>query len=135
MRTALNGSIKEWPELKYLQDMELFDSWKIINPHDLGLTENTDINDLRYNSKFEEKRFRYDAILYNKLKPLSSIIIGDKSKIIEDDEINRIYERVILPKDGLKNPNLRIAYKKDNNNYYHLFISDHFGLMSKFTFF
>jgi len=131
----LNGDHKNWPELKYLHDMQLLDSWKIVNPHDLGLTENTDLNHLRFNSKFESKHYRYDAILFNnKLKPLSSIIIGDKSKIIDDDEINRIYERVILPKDGLQNPELKVASTKNDKNFYDLFISDHFGLMSGFEF-
>jgi len=131
----LDGDIKDWPELKYLQDMQLLDSWKIINPHDLGLTENTDLNHLRFNNKFETKHYRYDAILFiGNIRPLSSIIIGDKSKIIEDDEINRIYEKVILPKDGLQNPNLRIAHKQNDKNYYDLFISDHFGVMSEFKF-
>ena len=131
----LDGDIKDWPELKYLQDMQLLDSWKIINPHDLGLTENTDLNHLRFNSKFEEKHFRYAAILFiGKMEPLQSILFGNNPKIIIDDEINRIYERVILPKDGLENPKLKIADKKNGNNCYNLFISDHFGVMSVFEF-
>jgi endonuclease/exonuclease/phosphatase family metal-dependent hydrolase len=130
----LDGDESEWSELKYLKEMNLRDSWKELHPDKLGLTENTDLNHLRFNSKFEEKHYRYDAILFNKLHPKTSVIVGDIPKLIEDDEINRIYERIILPKNGLINPNLRIAKKENDKNYYDLFISDHFGLLSSFEF-
>ena len=130
----LDGKESDWPELKYLHNINLRDSLRELHPDKLGLTENTDVNHLRFNSKFEPKHFRYDAILFNKLKPKSSIIVGDSPQLIEDDETNRLYEEVILPPGGLQNKDLKVAMKKDNKNCYNLFVSDHFGLMTTFIF-
>ncbi len=131
----LDGDESEWPELKYLNDLRMLDSWKEVNKSQDGFTENTDINDMRFNSKFEVKRYRYDAIFYKKLNPVESLIIGDKPVELLDSELNRAYERAILPKDGLKNPKLKIVRKDANDEpIYNLFISDHFGIYTKFTF-
>jgi len=92
------------------------------------------INDMRFNSKFEVKRYRYDAIFYKKLNPIESLIIGDKPVELVGTELNRAYERAILPKDGLTNPQLKIVRKDANDEpIYNLFISDHFGIYTKFT--
>ena len=131
----LDGSVQDWPELKYLYDIGLYDSWKSIHPDKPGFTEDTDLNELRFNSKFEVKKYRYDAILFNnKLNSIDSIIFGNKSKILESSELNKIYENIILPGNGLTNPQLKIAGKnQDNTNLYKLYISDHFGVMSSFV--
>jgi exonuclease III len=130
----LDGDESEWPELKYLNDLRMSDSWKEINKSQDGFTENTDINDMRFNSKFEVKRYRYDAIFYKKLNPIESLIIGDKPVELLEPELNRAYERAILPKDGLTNPQLKIVRKDANDEpIYNLFISDHFGIYTKFT--
>ena len=46
-----------------------------------GFTENTDINTMRWNLKFQEKKVRFDGILYrsNKIYPIFCKIVGKKS--------------------------------------------------------
>ena len=133
----LNGTHEEWPELIYLQKIGLHDSWSNINPDTPGLTEDSNINSMRWNSKFEIKEYRYDAILYNELlKPIESTIFGNESsKLIEDDNI--LYERVIIPSDKIHDSKLKKAgtytdSQGNEKNEYDLFISDHFGVLSKF---
>jgi hypothetical protein len=130
----LNGTIEEWPEKKYLDDLKLKDSWTTIHPTEPGLTEDTNKNFLRWNSKFEKKEYRYDAILCNDLLiPIESTIFGDKSvKIIGDD--NEYYEKVILKK-VIDERIIKCTYLNEDQvkNQYDLFISDHFGVLSKFN--
>ena len=54
--TNLNGEPNEWPELKAFGLMNLDDFW--LKKYDItsGLTEDTDINHMRWNVKFEEKK-------------------------------------------------------------------------------
>ena len=124
----LNGTCDDWPELRYLQNIGLYDSWTDTNPGKLGLTEDTNKNFMRWNSKFEEKEYRYDAILYNEqLRPIESFIFGDESiKINETD--NFYYETVVIPPGKEKDP------KVIKEGGYDLFISDHFGVLSRFEF-
>lgn len=131
----LNGTVEEWPEKKYLDALGLQDSWTKTHPlTEPGLTEDTNKNFLRWNSKFEKKEYRYDAILCNKLLiPIKSTIFGDKSvKIIGDD--NKYYEKVILKK-VLDERIIKSTYLNEGQvkNQYDLFISDHFGVLSTFN--
>lgn len=136
----LNGNQNDWPELNSLIKLNLNDSWKNINKNKnsfYGLTENTQINTMRYNSKFENKMYRYDAILYNdKLIAIKSKVICNKPLKLDYKHLkfNKYYENVILKKDSLSNPNLKISGKYENQNIYDLFISDHFGVLSEFNF-
>jgi hypothetical protein len=136
----LNGTINDWPELKSFNKMGLDDSWITTNPGQPGLTEDTTKNFMRWNSKFEEKEYRYDAILYNKkLRPTSSTIFGDVSKKLIK-ESNDIYEKVIIPENNRSDPRLIKSSTYINNqgemkNEYELFISDHFGVLSSFELF
>lgn len=125
-----------WPERAQLNTLGFIDSWT--GGLDLdGLTENTDINSLRWNSKFEEKRFRYDAILYKGSRitsPQSSRVIFNTPRKLVGEQ-NMWFEQAILPKlenrDGKE-----IRYSKGNNSSnpaYDLFISDHFGVLGYFT--
>ena len=123
------GTELDWAESKQFLNMGLFDSWRTINGYNPGLTENTTLNSMRWNSKLLNKHFRYDAILYNnQLKPVMSTIFGDKSKELYDND-NLIYENAIIQDVYLGNDGIR----KINGNY-ELFISDHFGVLSTFTF-
>jgi len=125
-----DGSI--FPEINVLKSIELNDSFKDIHPGDSGLTENTDINTLRWNDKFEEKHYRYDAILYKNLQPTNSILFANNGKKMTCLEDNIIYEKIFVP--NKENSNLRINKKIGEQNYYDLFISDHFGVLSNFSF-
>lgn len=126
-----------FPEIKLLNSFGFNDSWIQANNHRNpieGSTENTDINTLRYNNKFQNKHYRYDAILYNdKLDTISSFVFGDESKILTNKNDNRLYELVFI--SDINDPRLKIICKdNENKNIYDLFISDHFGVLSQFKF-
>jgi exonuclease III len=142
---------ENWPEIREFKEMKLNDSWYVLNsnkPQDEGLTENTDINHMRYNSKFEEKKYRYDAILYSqneKLKPKLSQVICNKGLTLDDKiqssqliidwigidykTLNNYYKTIILPKNITKVP---IKNQIDDIDIFDLFISDHFGIYTEF---
>jgi exonuclease III len=136
----LNGSIDEWPEKKYLDNLNLLDSWNVYankKGKDIkeGLTEDTDINSMRWNGKFEEKKYRYDGILYNKCKlklKKTKVILKTPVKLKgKFEKYNKDYEDSILPRNGLENPKL-VKTEENGKNIYDLFFSDHFGVYSEF---
>ena len=127
------GSI--FPEIKYLKDImeknNCVDSFKYINPELPGLTEDTDLNSLRWNDKFEIKKYRYDAIFSNnKLKPIESKLFANIPKILDSEENINAYVNVFV-KDKINNPKLKYIGPVDNKQY-ELFVSDHFGVLSRF---
>lgn len=132
----LNGPIDEWNELKALklktfnkENYEFIDSWVETNPKDKGFTENTGTNDMRWNSKFIEKKLRYDAVLYGSnstLSPIESKLIFNKGKEL-NGEINELFKKFMVSD---KNPDL-IRYVKDKRTF-NIFPSDHFGVMTTF---
>lgn len=137
----LNGSLDEWPEKKYLDNLNLLDSWNKYareKGKDIkeGLTEDTDINSMRWNGKFEEKKYRYDGILYNKCKlklKKSKVILKVPLKLIGKlDKYNKDYEDSILPSNGKENSKL-VKTEENGKNIYDLFFSDHFGVYSEFV--
>jgi exonuclease III len=69
----------EWLEYNEIKDY-FKDSWKEVNNNE-GFTENTDINTMRWNLKFQEKKVRYDGILYkgSSIHPFLSKTVGKKS--------------------------------------------------------
>lgn len=75
------------------------------------MTENTEINTMRWNSKFEEKMFRYDAKLYKgRLEPLESYVICNESNFNKNDNDYEVSILPKLPKD--LDVNLRNQIKK-----------------------
>ena len=126
----LNGSIEEWPEIKHLKNLKLKDSWIDTNPRvdiNLGNTEETNINTMRWNNKFEEKHFRYDAILYRNLECIKSSVVFNSPYLLEEPELIESYEQSIVSKDKVGDKRI-----KKSNGKYELFISDHFGVLSQF---
>ncbi len=125
----LNGSVEEWPEKAKLQELGFIDSWKGGNDPS-GLTEDTDKNTMRWNAKFEEKHYRYDAILYKgstiRADKSSQVIFSTPKKL--EGEQNEYYKSAILPKAIIG----QIKYSQDGRNH-NLFISDHFGVMAEFA--
>jgi hypothetical protein len=127
--------INLWPERAQLDRLGFIDTWTN-GTHPDGLTENTDINSLRWNSKFEEKRYRYDAILY-KGSGIESIkcskVIFNKPKQLKGIE-NSWFEAAILPKPENR-VGKQIRYSpggSKTNPIYDLFVSDHFGVLASF---
>ena len=137
----INGTGDKWPERVQFDKLRLNDSWLDVNGHndmESGLTENTDINSVRYNSKFEEKKYRYDAIMYsNELIPVNSNVVCNEPVPLNSltPLLNESYEKSILPKkipDGKSVIYSRISTIE--NKVYDMFVSDHFGVMSEFRF-
>lgn len=126
MNFHLDGSVDEWPEVKQLdrfKTLGFIDSYRSLFPTNSGFTENTDINYMRYNSKFLEKRFRYDGILSLGLHPVDSVILGTEQIELTDDEIGEMIDVFVYKKDTKRmRVNKRLA----------LWPSDHFGIMSVF---
>ena len=83
----LDGLKQEWPETAMLDAYRHFgfqDTFRLANPDDPGLTEDTDLNPMRWNQKLVEKHLRYDAIFY---KPAI-----DSWHIKESEIIGKEYE-------------------------------------------
>jgi exonuclease III len=132
-----------WPEGIILKGLGLIDSWNHFhrNPKPNtqlwkdGLTENTETNTLRYNSKLEPKMFRYDAIFANsKLSVSNSFVVFDKGLPLHTEKENSAYESVIIPKSVKSSSKLMAKIIKNRDGGYDLFASDHFGVMTEFTF-
>ena len=136
---------KNWPESNIVQQLGLVDSWAATNGENAqikgtkewfsGLTENTELNTLRFNSKLEEKMFRYDGIFCNeKLRPTGSrVILNVGEPLTKPNEI-AAYEHTIIPATIKKMPELFARIQKNSSGTYDLFASDHFGVMSSFQF-
>ena len=116
----------EWLEYNEIKDY-FKDSWKDLNKKD-GFTENTDINTMRWNLKFQEKKVRYDGILYkyknNNIYPFFSKIVGKKSVSL-DNKMTKLFIKNFVSNDHKK-------IKYNNKKTINIFPSDHFGVITKF---
>jgi exonuclease III len=114
----------EWLEYNEIKDY-FKDSWKEIRKND-GFTENTDINSMRWNIKFQEKKVRYDGVLYkgNELQPLFSKIVGKKSVPL-NKEMTKLFIKNFVTDEHKK-------IKYNNKKTINIFPSDHFGVITKF---
>jgi exonuclease III len=126
MNFHLDGSAGDWPEIQQLDQLKeigFIDSYRSLFPSKLGLTEDTDVNYMRYNAKFMDKRFRYDGILSLGLKPVDCVILGTEQIELTDEEIAEMLDVFVYKKDASKiRVNQRLA----------LWPSDHFGIMTIF---
>ena len=152
-------NLEKWSELKFLEDLSLQDSFRVLHPADPGLTENTDINSLRFLGKLEEKALRYDGIFYNNsLTPISSKVVTNVPLQLDDNikevlgefitpeynydkiRINKDYEDAMVfipPPNNIEAITKKEKYIEDHSSLktsYELFVSDHFGVMSEFSF-
>ena len=116
----------EWIEYNEIKDY-FKDSWTDLNRKD-GFTENTDINTMRWNLKFQEKKVRYDGILYkyknNNIYPFFSKIVGKKS-IPLDNKMTKLFVKNFVSDEHHK-------IKYNNKKTINIFPSDHFGVITKF---
>jgi len=129
----------EWPESNVLKNIGLTDSWlskhKSKKHWGAGLTENTEINTMRFNSKLEEKMYRYDGVFFNKDKMTvvnSKTILTDGVNLA--DKYNYAYENEIIPKFVKSNEELMRKIKTNHDGGYDIFASDHFGVYSSFRY-
>lgn len=126
-------SLSEWPENMIISEMNLRDAWNVLHPGEDGFTEDTDINNMRFNTKFLEKKFRYDGIFY---KSDDDSLTPQTIKIIGTEPINvsaGLSERFIK---YMSNPNRRDELQGIDRTTGRINIhpSDHFGLVAQFTF-
>ncbi len=119
----LDGNYYDWIETKELEEFN--DSWRILNKNDSGYTEDTEINDLRWNLKFQAKQLRYDGIFYKNLIPIKSWIIGNTCIELTKENSEKFKNLLVL-----KNNRNKIRYNK--NGLINIFPSDHFGVITEF---
>jgi tyrosyl-DNA phosphodiesterase 2 len=114
----------EWLEYNEIKDY-FKDSWKEVNNEE-GFTENTDINTMRWNLKFQEKKVRYDGILYKgqSVHPYLSKIVGKKSVPL-NKQMTKLFIKNFISDDHKK-------IKYNNQKTINIFPSDHFGVITKF---
>ena len=124
--TNLNGDVNEWPELKAFKELNLQDSWLEKYDKNGGFTEDTKINFMRWNLKFEEKIYRIDGIFYtkDKLKTNEIKILGDKPIEI-DEEMQQNFYKYRIPNKPNKDELIR-----KNNGILQLWPSDHFAVVA-----
>ena len=86
----LDGSRGDWPEVAMLRRfhrMGFVDTFRQRNPHDPGYTEDTDLNFMRWNQKFIEKKYRFDAVLARGPWVIhDSRLIGTESQLLDPTE-------------------------------------------------
>jgi exonuclease III len=113
----------DWLEYDEIKDY-FKDSWKEIRKTE-GFTENTDINTMRWNIKFKEKKVRYDGILYksDKIIPLTSKIVGTKPVPL-NKEMTQLFIKNFVTDEYNK-------IKYNNIKTINIFPSDHFGVITK----
>jgi len=123
--TNLNGNFKEWPELKAFKKLKLQDSWLEKYDNKKGFTEDTSINLMRWNIKFEEKIYRIDGIFYseNKFKTNEIKILGNEPININKDMQDKFYD-IKIPDKQDKDKLIR------KNDKLQLWPSDHFAVIA-----
>jgi exonuclease III len=134
----LDGTKEEWPESAILNKFSrdgFIDTYRDLN-RDLGLTENTDLNMMRYNQKLVHKKFRFDAILYKSVRGwrcTKSEVFGQELEYLNEKNSEWFFNYISeanhkgIGIDGLKGVKKRgKKYKLPIN------ASDHFGVVNKF---
>jgi len=133
----LDGNIEDWPEVNNLQKLKEYgfiDSYRSLFPNiaaNPGLTEDTEVNLMRYNSKFVDKKFRYDGILSKGLTPVDCKILGTNQIRLTTDEIVNMIDQFVYIENIDK---IRVAKSAENpEGELALWPSDHFGILSHFA--
>ena len=112
--TNLSGTLDEAPELRAFKKLNLEDAWLNKYPNtikDPGYTEDTQVNHMRWNVKFEEKQKRIDGIFHTKsvLKTNEIIVLGkdsvDDSKVPSDLMVK--FEKYRIPDVADKSTKIR----------------------------
>jgi hypothetical protein len=135
----LDGSKEEWPEsailTKFFRD-RFIDTYRELNK-DLGLTENTDLNLMRYNQKLVHKKFRFDAILYKSVrgwKCTKSTVFGKEINYLNEADSDWFYNDISEAKiRGVSIGELKGVKKHGRGYRLPINASDHFGVVNTFT--
>lgn len=162
-----SASDMKWSEHKFLvgpNGLNLNDSYKELHIDDPdkvmseGLTENTEINTLRYLGKLEEKALRYDGVFFNDdLVPVESEVVNNvptklnasSASFFEShgipeytnniEKYNEEYEKYMVfnPQGNQEATRKKDAFRLkrpdvNKSDGFELFVSDHFGVMTTF---
>ncbi len=123
----LDGKLEDWEELRDIKSV-LRDSYRDVNPVDSGLTEDTDVNHMRWNNKFTEKKLRYDGILYKGLiRPESSLVICKEQIPLNKQQSEKFEKYMVARPDPSK-----LRYYDSEKKLYSLSPSDHFSVVTTF---
>lgn len=122
----LDGDVESYPEMDSMKKFGLVDAWKLNFNGDNGLTEDTDVNLMRWNVKQQEKKFRYDGIFVPESTIVtSSVLIGTAMcfSIPFDEEVKRDVYKAHIKKAQLDLEKMRLV-----NGCFPWWPSDHFGV-------
>jgi hypothetical protein len=135
----LDGSKEEWPETAILNKFTqsgFIDTYRASNK-DLGLTENTDLNLMRYNQKLVHKKFRFDAILYKSVrgwKCVKSSVFGKDITYLNEADSAWFFADISEAKHkGMTIEDLKGVKKHGRGYRLPINASDHFGVVSTFS--
>jgi hypothetical protein len=127
----LDGNKSSWPEIKWIADFKVIDTWRCLYPKKAvarGFTEDTDVNHMRWHMKFIKKKFRYDGFfLKNSLSPhallvpISATLIGTEGYLMDDDMFDNFLK--VMGNTSKESETLSKSYHP----------SDHFGVMTTFS--
>ena len=129
----LDGDSYNWPEIHELSKMGLSDIWTKLKQGEAGYTEDTEINLMRWNYKFMEKRLRYDGILHTPAPSLIALdvkIVGTKPIIVDKDLSDRMYEFMVR---NTPDKESKVRFYDTANKLLALWPSDHFGVVATFV--
>ena len=139
----LDGTLREWPETEMLHKLEaagFVDTWRSKH-HGPGYTENTDENFMRWNHKFMEKKYRFDAILYRPVRAAwrvsSSQVFGKMLKLLNPAESEWFVKSITRIQNwnrpGPKGEQLRgKEISPGGSKRIYINASDHFGVRTVF---
>jgi len=135
----LDGSSDEWPESdilgKFFRD-GFNDTYRQAN-NDLGLTENTDSNLMRYNQKLIHKKFRFDAILYKSVRGwqcTKSRVFGKEIEYMNEADSEWFFNEISEAKHkGVGIEGLKGVKKHGRGFRLPINASDHFGVVNTFS--
>lgn len=134
----LDANTAEWPEKAMLDKYYksgFIDTYRELNT-DLGLTENTDTNLMRFNQKLIAKKFRFDGILHKPMrrwKCKKSVVFGKELAYLNEDDSQWFYDTISeASKKGITIDKLKGVKKHGRGYLLPINASDHFGVITTF---
>ena len=131
-----NGNLSDWPELDSIKNLNFVDTWEILKPTEKGYTEDTIVNEMRWNTKQIEKQVRYDAILYTPnqfTQPLNIEIFGNTQicQLPFQQFADATKHLQLTIKKGFK-VNGTMIFDENQITNLNWYPSDHFGVTAQF---
>eukprot|EP01006_Ploeotia_vitrea_P002062 TRINITY_DN106334_c0_g1_i1.p1 TRINITY_DN106334_c0_g1~~TRINITY_DN106334_c0_g1_i1.p1 ORF type:complete len:333 (+),score=33.08 TRINITY_DN106334_c0_g1_i1:38-1036(+) len=128
----LDGEVEQWPETDAVKQMKqkynMRDVWETCCPSEVGATESTSQNLMRWNLKQKNKEYRYDAIFCStEYEPESVALVGVSPIFLLSAEQEALFMEEHVNKKGLCIDKLRC----DDDGKLQWWPSDHFGLVCK----